>query len=665
MAENAMQSFGPYQLIDRIGSGGMGEIFLARLVREQGFEKYLVIKRILPHLSKASDFVAMFNNEARIAAQLAHQNICQIYDFGKVDRTYYIAMEYIRGHDLRTLIDKATTIPYQHAFGIAIECLKALEYAHNLSDISGKPLGLIHRDVSPQNIMVTYTSGVKLMDFGLAKAAHLDSVSSGMIKGNFGYMSPEQVSGAKVGPRSDLFNLGAVLYEMLSGRTLYSPSLPFEKLVAAVSRAEFPSLDKLGAACPPGLVVVADRALAADPARRYASAAEMSYAIEQALSALPALPNNERLGDVLERHLGPAPTMEMPAQVFGGTVVSENPIRSTGEHQPVSGEAVTIAPGSAETNAAKTMRANPRLKRAIWPWALLAALGLVVFLGGWRFLWQPMTLTAARPIPAVSQARIPSVLTLRPNLAREGTLELKVTPLTSVVTVDGIRAAGPPYRLSLKSGEHALHVSEKGFDAHQTKVTIRGGATLLYNVTLIKHKPKPIAVTLNTEPTGASVSIGGVLLPGATPLTVQRSRGRYPLTVRLKGFQTLDTTLLVAGDKPQRLLWKLVPVRYQLRIGPRRLEFKPGRSSASPLTFSSKGIFVAVRWSATKNGVRFRLDTRPFSSVTIGAFRGVTPVTQPQFVGLGRRRLVTLKSQGKVVRFTVGVTPVQSLRSTK
>ena len=192
--------FGRYELLKRIAAGGMGEVYLARQAGLEGFEKLLVVKVLLPNLAEDREFTEMFLDEARIAARLDHPNIGQIYDMGEVDGSYYIAMEYIRGDDVVRLWKQARhqnkSIPPALAVRIAADAAAGLDYAHKAVGIDNEPLHLIHRDVSPQNILVTFDGGVKLIDFGVAKAAgRVSHTSAGTIKGKFAYMSPEQISG--------------------------------------------------------------------------------------------------------------------------------------------------------------------------------------------------------------------------------------------------------------------------------------------------------------------------------------------------------------------------------------------------------------------------------------------------------------------------------------
>ena len=221
--------FGKYTLIDRIAVGGMAEIFLARQAGPEGFEKNIVIKRIRPHLSKEPNFVRMFLNEAKLAAQLNHPNIVQIYDLGKIGESYFIAMEYIFGRDMRRIIPKADALgipfPMVYALKIASSVCEGLYFAHQRVDVYGQRLDIVHRDVTPENIFVSFDGTVKILDFGIAKAANqIEQTLAGELKGKLSYMSPEQCVGSQLDNRSDLFSLGTVLYEWLTGFKLFSHS---------------------------------------------------------------------------------------------------------------------------------------------------------------------------------------------------------------------------------------------------------------------------------------------------------------------------------------------------------------------------------------------------------------------------------------------------------
>ena len=242
---------GKYEIIKRLATGGMAEIFLARVSGLPGFQKMVVIKRILPQLATKTDFVEMFLDEARIAATLQHPNVVQMYDVGVVDGNYFIAMEYLHGEDVRSLSrslhrqDKK--LPLEHALNIVIGVASGLHYAHEKVGFDGKPLEIVHRDVTPQNIIVTYDGAVKLLDFGIAKASNrFGETRFGTLKGKVPYMSPEQCRGEPLDRRSDIFSLGIMLYELTLGKRLYQGKSDFEVLKQIVEGTVTPpsELDK-------------------------------------------------------------------------------------------------------------------------------------------------------------------------------------------------------------------------------------------------------------------------------------------------------------------------------------------------------------------------------------------------------------------------------------
>src|SRR5215831_100078 len=219
--------FGRYTLLERLGVGGMAEVFRSKIVLSHGFEKMLVIKRILPHLAADKNFVSMFIDEAKLTAQLTHPKIVQILDFGDVTGQYFITLELVDGLDalglLRTVAQRRGNIPIHIAVFIIMEVLEALDYAHNARDMEGRAMQIVHRDISPSNIFLSKRGDVKLGDFGIAHAQERESkTQAGTLKGKYGYMSPEQVTGGVLDGRSDLFAVGIVLAEMLMGKRLYT-----------------------------------------------------------------------------------------------------------------------------------------------------------------------------------------------------------------------------------------------------------------------------------------------------------------------------------------------------------------------------------------------------------------------------------------------------------
>jgi serine/threonine-protein kinase len=292
--------YGKYFLMKKLAAGGMGEIFLAKQQGPAGFQKILVVKKILSHLTENKEFIEAFLGEARLAAQMNHRNIVQVYELGEQDRSYFIAMEYVQGKSLRDVIDAAVKrkekMPSELCRLIAEQICDGASYAHNLTDMSGRSLNLVHRDLNPQNVLISYTGDVKIIDFGIAKS-EMSTVKTeaGMIKGKFVYMSPEQSGAKKLDKRSDIFPIGITLYEMLTGIN------PFHKnnivlTLEAVQRYEPPPPGEYDPSYAPFDPIVA-KALAKDRDRRYADASEMQDDLRRIV--LPRPP--ERLGQFMAR----------------------------------------------------------------------------------------------------------------------------------------------------------------------------------------------------------------------------------------------------------------------------------------------------------------------------------------------------------------------------
>jgi len=288
--------FGKYLIIDKIATGGMAELYLAKITSVEGFEKLVAIKKILPNLSQDKNLVNMFIDEAKLAAMLTHQNIVQIYDLGSMEGAYFIAMEYVSGKDLRIIINKAKQkglpISLEHALYITSRICSGLDYSHNLKDFQGSPLKLIHRDISPQNILVTYEGEVKIVDFGIAKAAKKTSdTREGLIKGKVAYMSPEQASGEPIDNRSDIFSTGILLWEMVTGERMFAGT--DLKVLDRVRKADFQRAETIVPDLPAEVVEILRKALARAPSRRYKSCAAMLTNLEECLSSFEVRPSAE------------------------------------------------------------------------------------------------------------------------------------------------------------------------------------------------------------------------------------------------------------------------------------------------------------------------------------------------------------------------------------
>ncbi len=268
--------FGKYYLLDRIAAGGMAEVFRAKAFGVEGFERIVAVKRILPSIAADTDFITMFIDEAKLAVQLNHANIAQIFDLGKVGESYFIALEYVHGKDVRALFDRLVQLeeraPVELSCYVAMKICEGLDYAHHRRDPSGRPLELVHRDVSPQNMLISFEGDVKLIDFGIAKAAGKEGrTRAGILKGKFGYLSPEQVLGSEVDRRSDIFGVGIVLHELLTGERLFVGDSEFST-IEKVRSAEITPPHLVNGDVSEGLSRIVMKALSRNPNKRYQTA---------------------------------------------------------------------------------------------------------------------------------------------------------------------------------------------------------------------------------------------------------------------------------------------------------------------------------------------------------------------------------------------------------
>jgi serine/threonine protein kinase len=269
-----------YRVIEKLESGGMAEVFRAESTGLEGFRKQVAIKRVLPHLGRNSKFISMFLDEARLSAQLSHSNCVQVFDIGVRDDAYFIVMEFVDGANLKTIAtsmqNKGRTFPIPAAAYIAHEICKGLSYAHELTDRSGTSLDLVHRDVSPPNVLVTKHGEVKIVDFGLAKASsQLEPSEPGVIKGKFAYLSPEAAHGEEVDCRADIFAVGIILWELLASQRLFTGDTDVQ-ILHKVQAAKVPPISQINRSVPPELESIVRRALARDLHERYSSARELA-----------------------------------------------------------------------------------------------------------------------------------------------------------------------------------------------------------------------------------------------------------------------------------------------------------------------------------------------------------------------------------------------------
>lgn len=293
LLEGEGEHLGKYILVGELAQGGMAELFLAIHKGLEGFLKVVVVKRILPHLTQDPDFVQMFADEARLAARLEHANIVRTWEFGASQGNYFTVMEYLAGEALsdvlRRLAVSQQKLSIQGACTIALEVAKALHFAHELTDTAGRPLGLVHRDVNPSNVIITYAGDVKLIDFGVAKTAvNMSKTLAGSVKGKVAYMAPEQIIGPGFDRRADIFSLGIVLWETLAVQPLFVRDSEGATMYALMNDP-IPLVSKYRPDVPPSLDAIVHKALSRTPADRYQTVSELMDALEEFLATQPAL----------------------------------------------------------------------------------------------------------------------------------------------------------------------------------------------------------------------------------------------------------------------------------------------------------------------------------------------------------------------------------------
>jgi len=308
------RTFGRYVIFDFIGKVGMAEIYLARQKTELGAARRCVVKQILPELADHSAFGDLLVHEAKLAARLSHANVVQVFDLGRADNRLFIAMEYVEGFDLNDLLRRCARakepLPLDLAVHVVREALKGLDYAHRRKDDEGKALGIVHRDVSPSNLLVSFEGEVKVCDFGIARAN--DAISRGSaphdlddaLKGKAGYMSPEHARGDGIDARADVFAAGIVLWELAAGRRMYKTGDGRATLLEQARRAEVPELPDKGLPSEDKLRAVLASALAPAPGDRYASAAAMQRALDDYVASAGLRPSPLKLGEWLARSFG-------------------------------------------------------------------------------------------------------------------------------------------------------------------------------------------------------------------------------------------------------------------------------------------------------------------------------------------------------------------------
>jgi serine/threonine-protein kinase len=535
------QQFGKYLLLKRLALGGMAEIWLAKQLGVQGFEKLVVVKRILDQFAAEKEFVQMFLDEARLAATLNHPNVVQIYDLGQEQASFYIAMEFIAGHDLLAILRKCKraqrTLPPPIAARLIAAACEGLHYAHTRKDNLGNPLNIVHRDVSPSNILVTYEGGVKVVDFGIAKAeSHSTKTEAGKLKGKFSYMSPEQIRAMPLDARSDVFALGIVLYEILVGRRLFKRDNELA-IMQDILEGEVRPASELRPDVPPALDEILDKALQKDRRKRYGSAQELQLALEKYLASTPEPPTSVDVSNFMlelfaEEHaayrslLRELPTARPEQLVY---IIEQGHRTGTGNSQVsgFTGPGVRPEGDQPQSEVVEAVRRPTGRKKTV------AAVGALVGVALVGLLTFALTRNSGPPVPV------------------EGEVTVESDPPGATLVVDGLQSkVTTPGTLRMLALEQdvRVRVEKEGHEPREVTVRLtRQSPSKTVSVLLPKEQAKPGVINLVTEPPGATVVLDGKPQEGTTPLTFPEvaSGVEHLLRVSLAGHQEEAATVTV------------------------------------------------------------------------------------------------------------------------
>jgi serine/threonine protein kinase len=572
---SAPEEFGPYIVYERLGVGGMATVHRAKKRGIAGFERGVALKRMLPHLAEDAEFINSFVREAKLASLLVHPNIAQIYDFGRVGNVYYIAMEHVDGFDVRKMLRYSNRhkepLPLNVVMSILCELCDALEYAHTFVDEHGQPQGIVHRDVSPSNLIVAQSGHLKVIDFGIAKAnVRQLHTESGRVKGKLGYMSPESVSGRAFGPVSDVFSAGVVAHELLTAHPLFSAKTDYDTLIR-IHEAEIPPPSRRNPGVPASLDEVVLAALSRDPERRLQTAGAFREALEyvadqsgirfsardvaewrakiattedpwgsrtslpnvssSAVSrAFPFPESRNTLSGAHPRPLPPEPLSNQPLRPSQESRAARA-ITALGDAQGDEDKGVADITWGADPHQQPMLHTlpdqgqsappSPMMMPAVAASAqprrnILARLALAVLfmiaagLAVYQFVLRPKKPTPVAPPPVAS-------------------LKFVIQPADAIVEIGGKEVGhSSPFESPLDPGFYTITVRRQGYKKRSTEVTLREAEKKTVNIAL---EPGVAHVSLTSQPAGLVAQLDGKQLEQVTPLELDTAPGAHQLVV--------------------------------------------------------------------------------------------------------------------------------------
>lgn len=555
MARFEPQQFGKYFLLEKLAVGGMAEIYKAKTYGAEGFEKLLAIKRILPHAAEDKEFINMLIDEAKLSVLLSHANIVQVFDLGKIGSDYFISMEYIHGVNIRDVLyklrERGEKIPAELAVFIASEICKGLDYAHRKTDAEGNPLGIVHRDISPQNILISYEGEVKIVDFGIAKAAmNISHTMAGILKGKIAYMSPEQAMGKTIDNRTDIFSLGILLYEAVTGKKLFTGESQFEVLKKIRTTRIRP--EGLPDSLATEMKTILSKALAYDPQERYQQASDMSVALTRFLYGTYTDFSPRKLSAFIRKHFPPE-EKELPSDTAKQTLIEgmtgsvsarsgagKPPVEKNIVHRPTKTDVLAQRTGS-ETLA----RPKPPVSALLLLFGVLSL--TVTGIVGW-FFWTSSP-PEARPIITVSGG------TLQIGSEPAGAdiaLNGKPTGLKTPAILDNL-TLNQKQTLTLTLAEHA---------SQEETVTLRNGDPMSLHLTLQQEFG---ILSIISDPEGAAILVNDIAIGKSTPAKIEdlSLNKEYRIVLSKPGFEDFEQTITLLNVQPQKMLTVMKPIEKQ------------------------------------------------------------------------------------------------------
>ncbi len=529
--------FGKYTLLRVLAKGGMAELFLAIQKSVAGFEKLIVIKRILPSMNQDKAFIEMLLHEARIAATLSHPNIVQIFDVGSAEGLYFIAMEHVHGEDIRSIVrgmkvKSVPEFPLEHALAIAMGMCAGLSYAHDKRDLDGSPLGIVHRDISPQNVVVTFSGDVKIVDFGIAKSDNKsqNETKSGKLKGKVPYMSPEQARGEVIDARSDIFATGVMLFELTTGKRLFKGASEFETLKLICER-DYPKPSQVRPGYPPELERIVMKSLAKDKNERYQNAREMQGDLEAFVRNNRIAVSNIALSQFMQGLFEDKLQSQKEALIQGKALADIIAQNEPQQSELDMSQALLSTPAASHTLTDVSTRRGGMLFGAIGAAVLVLGVGTTIYVMKQR------------------QARLQAQQsTIQQAAIAKGSLEITSDPPGAAVWVDGdLRDAVTPTTLTqLPTNGRTLEVklTKDGFESHKQTVTLTDASPkATVNATLKKGSVVIDVTVLPSSVTSPTVSLDGKKY-SITTIDGIASGDQHKLVVSAPGYVDWETKFI-------------------------------------------------------------------------------------------------------------------------